>query len=102
MVLESDNLGYAFAALSDPENPKQQWVQLEGDIILNVGTRKPLTVQHDKSELKTWKMNRQFSFYGGGEILDGYIEVATKPGFCIFFDIVHIIANVYGPIDGKK
>ena len=24
MVLESDNLGYAFAALSDPENPKQQ------------------------------------------------------------------------------
>jgi len=100
MVLESDNLGYAFAALSDPENPKQQWVQLEGDVILNVGTRKPLTVQNDESA-KTWKINSQFSFYDGGQILDGYIEVATKPGFCVFFDILPV-NNVWGPVVGKK
>ena len=95
MVLESDNLGVVFITKPDQENPKQKWVQLENNIILNVGTRLPLSVSNN--EAKAWILNSEV------DGLDGYIEMATSPGMAIKCQINYIKEiEDWSPRDGDK
>ena len=96
MVLESDNLGVVFITKPDRENPKQKWVQLEDNIILNVGTRLPLSVFNN--EAKAWILNSEV------DGLDGYIEMATSPGMAIKCQINYIkeIEGLYSRVLKKS